>query len=160
MDIRDHLLYMVKTNQAVLKRLLDDVTPEDSMVRGEEQLNHICWLTGHLLNTNGYALSLTGATIEDYPEWGKIFDGGSEISDDQSVYPPWADLRERLFRIYEQMTSAYSRLSDDDLGKMVGDDQSKAPLWQRLSFLCMHDFYHAGQIVYMRKILGRKRPFG
>ncbi len=160
MDSRDQLLYMVNTNQAVLKRLLDDVTPEDSMVRGEEQLNHICWLVGHLLNTNINALSLAGVTVEDYQKWGKIFGGGSEISDDPSVYPSWVDLRERLFRIYEQMKGTYSRLSDDELARMVGDDKGKVPLWQRLSFFCMHDFYHAGQIVHMRKILGRKRPFG
>lgn len=158
MTRRDHLLYMLKTNQHVIKRLLDDITEEESMVRGEGGLNHIRWLAGHLYGSDGYCFSLLGVKDDSTGQYSKIFGGGSVVSDDPTTYPSMAELRDLLYKSHERLFKIISDLSDNELEREIGEEK-KQPVWQPLTFLAMHEFYHAGQIVQIRKMLGRERPF-
>jgi uncharacterized damage-inducible protein DinB len=159
MPIRDQVQYMIETNQQVAKRLLDDIDEEESMARGGHGFNHIRWQAGHLLYSCAYVLSLFGDTSEDLEQLKKDFGGGTEISDDPSAYPSLADLRDRLYHAHDRAISRAKEMADADFDKDVGDGENKHPIWQSVIFLCMHGFYHAGQVVQTRKILGRERPF-
>ncbi|SYZ72057.1 conserved hypothetical protein [Candidatus Zixiibacteriota bacterium] len=158
MTRKDHLLYMLKTNQFVIKKLLDDITEEESMIRGEGGFNHIRWLTGHLYGSDGYSFSLLGVEDEATGKYSKIFGGGSVVSDDPAVYPSMADIRDRLYKSHDKLMEVIEAAPDGDLEKEIGGER-KQPVWQGLTFLAMHEFYHAGQIVHIRKMLGRSRPF-
>jgi uncharacterized damage-inducible protein DinB len=159
MSHRENLLYMLKINQSVIKKLLDDIGEEESMVQGKDDFNHIRWLTGHLYGADGYSLSVLGLKDESYSKYDKLFGGGSAVSADPKAYPSMTELREMLYKSHERLFETISRLSDVDLEKEIGEGEKKQPAWQPLTFLCMHEFYHAGQIVYIRKMLGRERPF-
>jgi len=56
--------------------------------------------------------------------------------------------------------SALEKASDDDLLREMGGEDGSTPVWKMITFLCMHDFYHSGQIMYHRRGVGRKWPFG
>jgi len=160
MATKENLLYMMRTNQAVMKQLIDDVTEEESTVRGAEKFNHIRWLVGHILYSDNAALEMLGYKDEKYKEMAKLFGGGSEISNDSGVYPSMSELRRRIYDFHEKGIAFVEGLSQAALDKETDAWGKKQPVWQLVSFLWMHEFYHAGQIVNVRKILGRKRPFG
>ncbi len=159
MNVRDQLLYMLDFNRKTIKKLIDDVSEEESMERGSDSHNHIRWTTGHLVYCDSYVCSLLGGDSDDHKKVAGLFGAGSEVSDDPSAYPAMSELRERLYRLHEWMISRIEKLTDADLERETGDDENKEPLWQPVTFFCMHEFYHAGQMASMRRLLGRDRPF-
>lgn len=159
MSHRDHLLYMLTTVQQVVKPLIDDITEEESLVRGPDTYNHIRWQTGHLAHGDSYALTLLGDESEDCKKYESVFEAGIEISKDPAVYPPMAQLREWLYRVHDKGIARVKNIDEADLEKKIGEGDRKRPVWQILTFYCLHEFYHAGQITQVRKSLGRPRPF-
>ena len=159
MAIRDVLLHMLKMNQLTLKPLIDDITEDESLVRPAKQGNHIRWHTGHLICYDSYGLTLLGDENENHKKLSKLFGAGSEISDDPSVYPPIAELKQQLYSIYERAIELIEHIKEANLEKEIGEGDKKRPIWQPLAFYCLHDLYHAGQITAIRRALGRERPF-
>lgn len=159
MNVREQLQYMVNVNKMVAGRLLDDLTDEESAVMFDNLSNHIRWLTGHAVYSNGFALTQLGSKDMDWQKYGKLFSGGTEIAGDPSTYPTIAELREILNSFYDRELELLENISDEDLERDVGEEGKPMPAWKRFCFMCMHDFYHAGQIVQIRRALGRERPF-
>ncbi|UCD17003.1 MAG: DinB family protein [Candidatus Zixiibacteriota bacterium] len=161
MEKKENLLFLLKSNHGALKMLLDDVSEEESMVRGEHDHNHIRWHTGHLI----YAATLTLKTLDDEVQisekWLGLFKGGSDVSDESADYPAMAELREKLYDLHARMQERVVSISDADLDRKV----EITPGFESIAmngalFFCTHEFYHAGQIANMRKIIGRERAFG
>jgi len=159
MTRKDHLIYMLKFNQRVIKALIDDVNEEESMVRGEHGHNHIRWLAGHIFRSDHHSLKIMGRDDGTFEKYGKIFGLGSTISDDVSIYPSMAELRNMLYKSHDKVIEVVSNSTDAELENEITDHGEQRPIWQALTFLAMHEFYHSGQIVFMRKLLGRERPF-
>lgn len=159
MSRSDHILYMLKSNQQVTRKLIDDITEEQSMVRGKDQGNHIRWQTGHITYCAGIILSLLGEKIDEHNKFQKMFGGGSVISEISADYPSMAELKEHLYRYQDRAIELAGKLSDADLEKETGEENNRVPIWRPITFLCMHEFYHDGQIVNTRKTIGKERPF-
>lgn len=156
---RKQLLYMVATDRRVLSKLLDDINEDESMFRAGGQGNHIRWHIGHLAYFGGYTLSMLGDNSEKFEALKEPFGPGSVLSDDSGAYPPFAQLKEQHSRILDKTDRALELLGDGDLEKPTGPDSDET-VWQQVTFTCLHDFYHAGQIAMIRTSLGRERPFG
>jgi len=160
MSYRNQLIYMLKNNRDVMKKLIDDVTEEESLEQGSHGFNHIRWQVGHLLYAAGYSYSLLNQEYDDFTQYKDLFGGGAELSEDPSVYSNMADLRDKMYAVHNDVIAAMEKSSEDDLTVEIGEEGKKTTVWQTINFLCMHEFYHAGQIVNIRKILKRERPFG
>ncbi|MEE9553894.1 MAG: DinB family protein [candidate division Zixibacteria bacterium] len=160
MQIREHLTYMVKANKSAIKGFIGDITEDESMDRIDGRFNHIRWQTGHILYSNGWILSMFADGENDYKKLKSTFAGGSTISDNPDDYPTITQLKKQLDDTYEKILSALEKASDIDLEKEVGEEKRKEPFWKSITFLCMHDFYHMGQIMYNRTGVGKKWPFG
>ncbi len=150
---------MLTINQRVIRKLLDDITETESMVRGEHGLNHIRWLAGHIFRSDLHSFRNLGLDDGSFEKYASRFGGGSVISDNPGHYPSMAEVREMLYKSHDRLFDVISKSSDTDLEKEIDDHGNKRPVWQALTFLAMHEFYHDGQIVNIRKILGRERPF-
>ena len=160
MAIKDHLLHMISVNHFAAKKLLDDISETESMERGSDDFNHIRWQVGHMLYADTYALSLVGGELQGNTDFDKLFGGGSVCSDNPSDYPAYAELRDHLFAVYDMLGEAVENVSEADLEKIAGEGNNTEPVWKTITFMMMHDFYHSGQVVHLRKVLGRDRPFG
>ncbi|UCD94305.1 MAG: DinB family protein [Candidatus Zixiibacteriota bacterium] len=160
MSIQKHLLYMLHLNQEVTRKLVDDINEEESMARGPGRHNHIRWQVGHLLYSLNYTKTLLGDQESDYSSFEKLYGGGSEVSDDPSAYPSLSELKEQLYAAHQAAISLVEGIAEPDLTKEIGEGERKSHVWQAVTFLCMHEFYHNGQITHIRKALGRERPFG
>jgi hypothetical protein len=160
MSIKEQLKYMIGVNKLVAKNILEDVTEEESLVIVDKIPNHIRWLTGHIVYTNGFALMKFGDTADDWEKLDDLFGTGSELVPDPSVYPSMTDLRAWQTDIHDRTLKAVDSIDDLFLAEDVGEEGQKRPVWQRMLFYQMHEFYHAGQIVNIRRAIGRERPFG
>ncbi len=160
MTIKEQLKYMVNINKMVAKSILEDVTEPESLITVDKIPNHIRWLTGHIVYSDGTMLIKLGDTTDDWERLKDLFTGGSELADDPSVYPSMAELRNWLNDIHNRTIKAIDNIDESALAEEVGEEGEKRAVWQRICFLLMHEFYHAGQIVNIRRALGRERPFG
>jgi hypothetical protein len=161
MPKRDNLTYLLQVNLMALKRLLDDVTEEESLERGRDNLPHIRWLTGHLVYSAGMTARQLGADYEPDGAYDRLFGRGSEVTDDAGIYPPFSELREELYELHDKAIAAASVATDEELDADLPKEAGfEATLMNAAQFLCMHTFYHAGQIAQLRRSLGRERSFG
>ncbi|HOD67137.1 MAG TPA: DinB family protein [candidate division Zixibacteria bacterium] len=158
----ENLLYMMRINQRALKALLDDITEEESMVRGRDSLLHIRWLTGHLVYNVNHVLAMIGSLPVMLPSsYKQLFDRGSAITNDPKAYPSLAALRSELLDLHDRLIDVLPGVSDDDLDEPLPKDAGfNAVRLNAASFMCMHTFYHCGQIAMIRRVLGRERSFG
>jgi len=159
MALKDHLLFMLETNQDVIKRLIDDISEEDSMVQSDHGFNHIRWQVGHLICYDNNSLGLLGGDKIDLGKWEKLFAAGSKISNDPSIYPEMSELKFKIYDLHRNLIAQANKITDADLEKIIGDVDNPKPVWRPVTFFCMHEFYHAGQITQTRRMLGRDRPF-
>ena len=157
---REQLAYMLKTTAEIVKPLIDDITEEESMVRGSDRFNHIRWQTGHLIHTDNFILQALGQNKTAPESYTDLFAGNNrEISDDPEHYPLMAALRTEILVLHKRLIDLVEEVDEAIFDQEIPWGESKAPVWRGITFLCMHDFYHAGQITHIRKALGRERPF-
>ena len=159
MTIKDHLLFMMETNQLAIRQLIDDISEEESMVQISNRFNHIRWQVGHIAYFDNKSLELFGGEVFDFTKWRKLFASKSELSNDPAVYPEMGELRFSLYDVHRKLIETTNELTDSDLERTFGSGDNEKPIWRPITFYCMHEFYHAGQITQIRRLLGRDRPF-
>jgi len=158
---KDNLEYFFKSIYGALMRLLDDITEDESLVRGKDKFNNIRWQVGHMAYSAAIILkALKGGDV--VPEkWGKIFGGGAEFKDGPDSYPTVSEMRDVLYRAHEEMYTALSAIPENELYEkseiLPGCNEVRM---NAILFLCAHEFYHCGQVANLRKVLGRERSFG
>ncbi|MFH1687817.1 MAG: DinB family protein [bacterium] len=159
MTCKETLLYLLKTSQFISDKLIDDVSEEDSLVRGRDQSNHIRWQVGHLVYFGKYILFLAGQGDESFRQLEGDFGYKSVVRDDGSGYLALAELKEQLADVHRQLYEFVEKASDGELDKIV-DEKKGTPVAEQIAFWSLHETYHAGQIIPVGKALGRERPFG
>ena len=160
MTIKEQLKYMINVNRRVAEMILPDITEDESLATVDKIPNHIRWLTGHIACTHAFALSKLGKTEKEWDDLEELFSSGKELASDPSVYPSMADLRGMLSDIHDRTLDLIENIDESALAQEVGEGDQKRAVWQRMVFYQMHEFYHAGQIVHIRRAIGRERPFG
>lgn len=161
MTKKENLMILLKSNHGAVRKLIDDIDDDESMVCGKDNRNHIRWLTGHLVDNAGNILKVMGAENAVSEKWLKLFGRESETSDNPNNYPSMAELKSKLYSLYKQIYEMLNKMTGSDLDRNI----EPFPKWRTTAmdavlFLCTHEFYHAGQITTMLRILGRERPFG
>lgn len=143
------------------KKVVKGITDEESMHRGKDGVNHIRWLMGHILYEGMARLKCMHSDIDLPEDYKKLFGYGSELSENPGDYPNMDTLLREFDELHERTLKQWDTLSEEDLDKIVdlGDDW-KAACAEAVVYLCLHEFYHVGQITTMTRILGRDKPFG
>ena len=160
MDNKAFLKKVFEMNSGMARKLIDDISEEESMRHDYQFCNHIRWQTGHLIKSAIHMLKLLGREETVPEEWSKLFGAGSKPFDNGSIYPSMKELREKLYYFHNQMLEALDKIPSENLEKEVNlrEDWKTTPL-DGLDFFCRHEFYHYGQITVMRRAVGRERPF-
>jgi len=158
---RDNLGWHTSMVQGAIRKLLDDVTEDESFVTVGNSPNHICWQTGHLLFTTAMRLQALGQKADIPHEWVKMFARGANHPVDRLAFPPFSDLRATLFTAYAQADKAVAQTTDEYLDSEIAIFPTwKDRAYHYITFFLTHDFYHAGQVALIRRHLGRKGTFG
>jgi hypothetical protein len=145
--------FIYKRNQDMLARAIEGMTEEQWSERPLDACNSALWLFGHLIWARSRALKLLGFTWTkpwldlfargskpmetlQYPRTNNLLDAWEDLC---SIFP--ATLEEIPHNVLEEPVQQPSPSFNGTVGGMV-------------SFLAMHESYHVGQMVYVRKLLG------
>ena len=153
------LLVQFDLHQRLYHNALDGFTDNETNQRphGNPNMNHVKYLTGHLLNSQ-YGLAMI-AGLEPEVKWNDFFAvmGQSEAKDNIS-YPSIEEIKWEWDALYKPTRKGLSMLSGDKLldpppPPFEKVAESKGQLW---AFINHHQAYHIGQISIIRKIFGKE----
>ena len=161
MKLNDLLIDALRASDRILTTFLQDITEEDSLVRGVDEINHVRWQLGHAAVSlwNLAAMFGTPPAWEDAQLYKKLFARGSDLYPDTQQYPSLATLRARYEEALEAAIANVRELNEERLHEMVDlTEQWRMELYQAILFLSHHTAYHAGQIALVRAKVLKKQP--
>jgi len=146
-------------SSAIFGKTIDGIPAEKWLVQPSIDSNHLLWIAGHVVVHRGLAARLLGA--EWSAAWEKLFARGQpRVGADQ--YPPAAHIQDAWKEVSEKLTAALAHADAQALANpaLQGMPSLDGTVGGTLSFLCMHEIYHVGQMGYLRKWLGCGQVLG
>jgi uncharacterized damage-inducible protein DinB len=148
------LALIFKLNNGVVHTALEGLPDDDFWRRPEGGGNPIGWMLGHVTGSRYTLLNRLGDPAKT--EWGNIFARGMPLSEVQH-YPSRERLQMAWKDTHGRMREAFASVSPDTLAEKLGrrigplDDPT---VGETITFLAFHEAYHAGQMGYLRRLLG------
>jgi len=149
------LANVYKRNLIVIKRQIDGLTHEDSIIQPPFRGNCLNFVLGHMAASRQSVLKLLGEeslmseeeihryTIEAEP----ILKDGDDVLKMEAIM----NVMEESQGMFEERISG---MTSEDLDKEIGEDEEKVTLGMRIEFLSWHEAYHTGQTEYLRQLAG------
>lgn len=154
MAIKEQLKSILQFYQGSVKKQLDDLSEEESLKKLFDLVNHVRWITGHIAYYANDINRLVGGE-SDFPDDWLHFRGGEPLKED-AWYPPFKDIRAKLYSLYDSINANIDNLTDDDLNQVFElYDQWKPTRFDGIIYLLTHETYHSGQITIIRKAIGK-----
>lgn len=153
------LLTQFDLHQRLFNNVLSGFTDTETDRRpyGDDNVNHVKYLAGHLLNSQ-YGLSMI-AGLQPEVKWNELFAvmGQSEAKDDFN-YPSIKEIKDEWNALHEPTRVGLEKLKANDLDKTPHAPFDKVAettgdLW---AFINHHQAYHIGQISLLRKAFGKE----
>ena len=152
------LISLYEFSYAALKRNLDGVTQEESMVMPPAG-NCLNWVLGHLVTARGLVLNLAGGAPVMPEDAAQTYRRGSGQLGPNDKVLDMGTLRGLLSDSQQQLVAALEAMSDETLALPVPEQFRRPPLTgsigDSLARLCLHEGYHNGQIGLLRRIAGK-----
>jgi hypothetical protein len=150
---------MFARSTAIFSRTINGIPAEKWLVQPSADSNHLLWIAGHVVVHRGLTARLLGA--EWSAPWEKLFARGTKrVAADQ--YPPATDIEGAWEEVSEKLTTALAKANPQTLGHpaLQGMPSLDGTAGGTVSFLCLHEIYHVGQMGYLRKWLGYGQVVG
>jgi hypothetical protein len=157
---KDVLIFMLKSNEHMVKWYISDLSDADLLVRPTPNANHIAWQLGHLIvaEANVFLPKIPGAIIPPLPE-GFAQQHNKEMASatSHSGFCKKAEYLALRKGLRAATLEALIKFPEADLGN---DPQmgwgDKAPTFASLfAIVANHDMMHAGQFTVLRRHLGK-----
>ena len=146
----NELAQMYEFSYGAIKRNLDDVTNEDSLVQPPGTGNCLNWVLGHIVVARNTILSLAGGTPVVGDDVAAYYRRGSEPLRPGDKVPDLPTLRGLLRDSQHRLLPALAALSDEALALPVPEQMRQPPLTgsvaDALVRLHYHEGYHNGQV--------------
>jgi uncharacterized damage-inducible protein DinB len=148
-----------KRNEAMLAKAIDGLTGEQWICRPQESSNSALWILGHIVWARAMALKLLGAPWT--APWFKHFERGSK-PEDTSQYPSCDEVLAAWKELSDILPSAFEAASAEAMAAPVSQPSPSfdGTIAGMVSFLAMHESYHVGQAVYVRRLVSQDRVAG
>jgi uncharacterized damage-inducible protein DinB len=133
--------------------LLRDLTPAQAVGKPSQNLESIAQIVAHMRFWQNYSLAIINGEKPIYPSNQAEKDSTwEEISEDEwdSLVADFLSGLDSFMGLTESDAEIFRRLKDDD-DETVGD---------RVRWTALHNAYHCGQIVLLRRMLGAWPPVG
>lgn len=137
------------------RNALVDFKDEETNQRVNENMNHVKWLAGHIVNGQ-YAYALI-AGVKTERKWDDLFAGlGKTKALDNYPYPDIEEIKAESEHIQQLVTDKLEELTEDELGKeLQGTPLGNIKVIDFWSFMNIHQCYHIGQLGILRRGLGK-----
>jgi uncharacterized damage-inducible protein DinB len=152
-----HLKNHYELNTGLIRRALDGLTQDDTLVQAPYSVNCINWTMGHILQGRESVLKLLGAPPQLAQEEVARYRRGSQpIGADVEAMP-----LERALIVLEsglaEIVQRLDTLSDADAARKIdlfGNGEPDSLLgW--VFFFYFHDSYHTGELAVLRQLCGK-----
>ena len=152
----DALNLLFGINYDVLKKNLDGVTHEESLIQPAGGGNCLNWVLGHIVATRDYAIQL----LNQAPVWDQEIAGayqrGSEPLRDGSNAQSFEKIVADLENSQSRLVAGLSKVSEPDLNAPAADQSAAETVGETLFVLQFHEAYHVGQTGLLRRIAGHE----
>ncbi|MDM1557313.1 hypothetical protein PYS58_05640 [Chryseobacterium indologenes] len=122
----------------------EGITHEESMIFPNNEANCMNWILGHLIYIRNPLLNILGEESVWDNEKFSCYNRG-EIAWD----------RKDEFVNFEELKSYLQQSQDKLEAKLDTLEHFNAENINDISTLCLHEIYHAGQLGYVRRVLGK-----
>jgi uncharacterized damage-inducible protein DinB len=117
---------------------------------------HPLWVLGHLTLVEGTIPAIFFGDKNPAAEWQQYFGESTEPVADASLYPSFADVREKYLQLREQNLKLLESLSEADLDKSTkappkGREQEFATYGRSFLTLALHQVMHRGNVTDARR---------
>lgn len=131
-----------------LKAALRDVDYEQASWKAEGKSSHTI---GELVNHLLYYKKRFLFRLEDKP-WTLTINTNDDtfFITDYSTQENWKNLIDQMASVHKSIRERMINLKDNDLDSVLPDK----PIGGQILSLIMHDAYHTGQIIFIRKLFG------
>ncbi len=140
----------------LFNNVLDGVTDEESAARNNDNVNHMKWIAGHLLNTRVGSLSKL-AGLQPDESYVAQFARGTNL-DSNVAYPSIEELLSKWNSTAAAIGSGIEKIPEEVLSAKsnapvpIADDTVRG----LLAFLMSHEALHIGQLSLLRKMVGKE----
>lgn len=134
-----------------LKQALDGLTAEQASWRPSADAHSIWQLVNHITYWNEYVLQYMRGKGKTAIGNDETFGEPGNPADDSA----WEHAVKRADEVCREMRRAVEAASESDLDRTL--DGQDMPLKVLLGDIAIHDAYHIGQIMYVRKLQGWHR---
>ena len=133
-------------NVRLIKRLVEGITHEESVLQLPFPTNCMNWILGHILVGRNTALEI----LNQEPLWDEdvlvLYRSGSDPIREDGEARPWEVLLVDLNESQSRINKALELISESQMDEVVETSQGLKPIWQHLAGLHWHETYHVGQI--------------
>lgn len=148
----ESVLEIFELQTRLLKNVLNEINEDYLQVRPEGNINHMAWITGHVVSSRHGIVNLMGGQL-NY-QYDDLFGQGKGIEDTQ--YPSIEELTSSWKSISEMLMKKLAEISTEQLKE---EAPFKVPLGNGsmrslITFFAHHEAYHIGQLGILRKYFG------
>lgn len=150
---------MFKTNADIFEKVTQNVPREQWLTQPSDDSNHLTWVAGHVVVHRALVAEMLGA--EWSAPWRKLFvRGAKRVAPDQ--YPSAEELHRAWNEVSDKLAACLSKVTEEDLAKPApqGVPSLDGNVGGFVSFLCLHETFHVGQLSYIKKYLGHGQTVG
>lgn len=147
-----------KASRFLYLSALKDVPSEVEFTRPNGNGNSMNWVAGHIA-TYRYSIGRT-LGLKDETPWPKLYDIGSDVQDVEK-YPSLSEIVTVSEEFYPTLTRAFEDATEELLlseGPWAPPEHENTRLGI-VSFLALHEAYHAGQLLYIRSVHGLPKAY-
>jgi len=136
----------------VVKRQLDGLTNEDSLIQPPFRGNCLNWVFGHIVFSRNSVLTL----LEEDSPWSEA-ESARYIRNSEPVTSaenaiPFDQLQDYFEASHTRLMAGLQRISPERMATAIDDETT---LGEQLTFLQWHETYHLGQLEQLRQLSGK-----
>lgn len=154
------LVSIYEFSYGAIKRNLEGVSNEESLVRPQPFGNCMNWVLGHIVGARGLVLTLAGAGSPDENDVVQRYKRGSGPISSADKPVDLGTLRGMLDDSQQHLIPALAALSEEALTAAVPEQFRRPPITgsvgEALARLNSHESYHNGQLGLLRRVVGKE----
>jgi hypothetical protein len=153
------LVQILQVNDWLFHKSAEGLSDTDLLRRMDDRGNSFNWIAGHVVNARYLMANVAG--LEHQLPYADLFARGA-AHPEASALPSSTEIARYWGEITEPLIARLGELGDAELDADSGRDvpNGDRSVLGFLSFLCLHESYHLGQLGYLRVLLGYRSVVG
>jgi uncharacterized damage-inducible protein DinB len=153
---RDVIRYALQSSLAMVRRLVEDLTPDELNAQPIAGLNSIAWILGHLTVVDRRQLEALGMPLPPVPDdFATKFSPTRVAATAQSGLGDPAQLAQQFVQTRQLLIVAVDDCTEESLKAATPPHAFFSTREEALVFMATHTGLHTGQVSAIRRALGK-----